>query len=156
MVLFVCLVICLYPVWRIRQTSVVHMVMVGTRRHIFRNVMIGVQMAISLLFVGGAIVAVLVVNETWNNTISYLTDEEEEHILMLEVNTGSMDRNMDAILSDIKELPEVEAYTYSAIKIGQGYGAVQYINEERSWNVRTMLGSPDYFVSLTYQCKEKR
>lgn len=145
MVLFVCLVICLYPVWRIRQTSVAHMVMVGTRRHIFRNVMIGVQMAISLLFVGGAIVAVLVVNETWNNTISYLTDEEEEHILMLEVNTGSMDRNMDAILSDIKELPEVEAYTYSAIKIGQGYGAVQYINEERSWNVRTMLGSPDYF-----------
>lgn len=145
MVLLVCLFICLYPVWRIRQTSVIRMVMVGTRRHIFRNAMIGLQMAISLLFVGGAIVTVLVVNETWSNTISYLTDEEEEHILMLEVNTGRMDRNMDAILSDIKELPEVESYTYSSIKIGEGYGGAKYVNEERSWYVRTMYGSPDYF-----------
>ena len=144
-VLLVCLVICLYPVWRIRRTSVIRMVMVGTRRHVFRNVMIGVQMAISLLFVGGSIVTLLVTGETWNDEAAYLTEEEEERILMLKVNSNRMDKNLNAILSDIQEMPEVEAHTYGSHDAGKGWFVEQYMNDDRSWYVIVQHGSPDYF-----------
>lgn len=145
-VLLVCAIICLYPVWRIRRTSVIRMVMVGTRRHVFRNVMIGVQMAISLFFVGGAIITAMAVHETFGDTSTiYLTEEEEERIIMLKVNTARMDKNWDAILGDVQQMPEIESYTYSMLEIGESFGFSQYTNEERSWYLREVLASPTYF-----------
>lgn len=145
-VMAVCFIICLYPVWRLRRTSIINMVMVGNRRHLFRNCMIGLQMAISLFFVGGAIITAMAVHETFGDTSTiYLTEEEEERIIMLKVNTARMDKNWDAILGDARQMPEIESYTYSTLEIGESFGFTQYMNEERSWYVREVFASPDYF-----------
>ena len=139
-VLAVCLLACLYPVWRIRRTSIVRMVMVGTRRHVFRNVMIGLQMAISLFFVGGTCVVAFVMKETIGSRVSYLSDKEEEHTLAMKVNSIQMNLNLDAILSDVQQMPEVESYTKNA-----RHNELKYMNDDRSWYIRTETGMPNYF-----------
>ena len=144
MVLLVCLVICLYPVWRIRRTSIINMVMVGTRRHVFRNAMIGIQMAISLLFIGATCIISLVMKETIGSQVSYLSEKEEEHTLMMKVNSIRMGLNQEAILSDIKALPEVESFTKTMFQPGS-YISKKYMNDQFSYHVRVVTGMPDYF-----------
>ena len=144
MVLAVCLLICLYPVWRIRRTSIINMVMVGTRRHVFRNAMIGIQMAISLLFIGASCIISLVMKETIGSQVSYLSEKEEEHTLMMKVNSIRMGLNQEAILSDIKALPEVESFTKTMFQPGS-YISKKYMNDQFSYHVRVVTGMPDYF-----------
>ena len=52
-VLVVCLVIILFPVYKLRKTSVVRPVLRKRNKHLFRYTMIGIQLAISIFFVGG-------------------------------------------------------------------------------------------------------
>ena len=143
-VLVVCMLICIYPVWRIRRTSVIHMVMIGTRRHVFRNVMIGVQMAISLIFVGATCIIAMVLDETWFSRVTYLTEKEEEHTLEMKLNSVRLGTNLDAIMSDVKALPEVEATTQTLFEAGDG-SIQQYYNEQQSYHVRIQSGNPNYF-----------
>ena len=144
MVLAVCLLICLYPVWRIRRTSIINMVIVGTRRHVFRNAMIGIQMAISLLFIGASCIISLVMKETIGSQVSYLSEKEEEHTLMMKVNSIRMGLNQEAILSDIKALPEVESFTKTMFQPGS-YISKKYMNDQFSYYVGVVTGMPDYF-----------
>lgn len=143
-VLVVCMLICLYPVWRIRRTSVIHMVMIGTRRHVFRNAMIGVQMAISLIFVGATCIIAMVLDETILGRVTYLTEKEEEHTLEMKLNSVRLCTNLDAIMSDVKALPEVEATTQTLFRAGDG-SVLQYFNEQQSYHVRIQSGNPNYF-----------
>ena len=106
-VLAVCMLIILWPVWKLRRTSIIRMVMVGSRRHVFRNVMIGVQMAISLFFLGATCVLGLILDERNRNGVDYLTEEEEERTVVMKVNSGRLSKNLTAVLTDIKALPEV-------------------------------------------------
>ena len=143
-VLLICMLICLYPVWRIRRTSIIQMVMVGTRRHVFRNVMIGIQLAISLFFVGSMCIIALVIDETTLHPISYLSEKEKEHTLEMKINSVRLGTNLDAILSDVKALPEVEASIQTMF--GIGFGSIeQYFNNQQSYHVRVQVGNPDYF-----------
>lgn len=143
-VLVICLLVCLYPVWRIRHASIINMVMVGTRRHVFRNVMIGVQMATSLFFVGSTAIIALVIDETTLHPVSYISEKEKEHILELEINSMRLGTYLDAILSDVKALPEVEACIQTMF--GIGFGSIeQYFNNQQSYHVRIQVGNPDYF-----------
>ena len=143
-VLAVCMLICLYPVWRIRRTSVIHMVMIGTRRHVFRNVMIGVQMAISLIFVGATCIIAMVLDETILGRVTYLTEKEEEHTLEMKLNSVRLGTSLDAILSDVKALPEVEATTQTQFSAENG-SVQQYFNAQQSYHVRIQSGNPNYF-----------
>lgn len=106
-VLAVCMLIILWPVWKLRKTSITRMVMVGTRRHVFRNVMIGVQMVISLFFLGATCVLGLILDERKRNGVDYLTEEEEERTVVMKVNSVRLSKNLTAVLADIKALPEV-------------------------------------------------
>lgn len=106
-VLAVCMLIILWPVWKLRRTSIIRMVMVGTRRHVFRNVMIGVQMAISLFFLGATCVVGLMLDERSRSGEDYLTKDEEERMVVMDVNSGRLSKNLTAVLTDIMALPEV-------------------------------------------------
>ena len=143
-VVLICMFVCLYPAWRIRRTSIIHMVMVGTRRHVFRNVMIGLQMAISLFFVGSTTIIALVIDETTLHPVSYISEKEKEHTLELQINSVRLGTNLDAILSEVKTLPEVEASIQTMF--GIGFGSIeQYFNNQQSYHVRIQVGNPDYF-----------
>ena len=109
-VLAVCMLIILWPVWRLRRTSIIHMVMIGTRRHVFRNVMIGIQMAISLFFLGATCVVWMMLNE-YRGGVSYLSDDEVEHTIQMNVSNARLAKHIDEVLADIRSLPEVEKQT---------------------------------------------
>lgn len=140
--LAVCMFITLWPVWKLRQTSIIRMVMVGTRRHVFRNVMIGFQMAISLFFLGTTCVIGLFINDE-RKGINYLSEDEIEHIIVMDVSTVRLARNITAVLADIEALPEVtkKTTTMSGVEMkgihdypGPGGGVM-----------RTLSGSATYF-----------
>ena len=144
-VLVVCMLITLYPVWRMRRATIIHMVMVGTRRHVFRNVMIGVQMAISLFFIGGTCVTGMALNEVMKGGANYLTEEEEERIILMNINTGTFHKNREAVISEIRTLPEVEAHTVMTHEADGTMWIWPYQNGNTSYEVSIMMGHPDYF-----------
>lgn len=144
-VLVVCMLITLYPVWRMRRATIIHMVMVGTRRHVFRNVMIGVQMAISLFFIGGTCVMGMALNEVIKGGANYLTEEEEGRIILMNINTGTLHKNRDAVISEIRTLPEVEAHTVMTHEADGSMWLWPYQKGNTSYEVSIMMGHPDYF-----------
>ena len=109
-VLAVCMLIILWPVWKLRRTSIIRMVMVGSRRHVFRNVMIGVQMAISLFFLGATCVIGMMLNEE-RKGVSHLSEDEVERTIVMDVNSVRLAKNIDAVLADIEGLPDVAKQT---------------------------------------------
>ena len=46
------------PIHRLRQLSIIHYIVQKRERHVFRNIMISVQLAISIFFVGGVFLAI--------------------------------------------------------------------------------------------------
>ena len=141
-VLAVCMFIILWPVWKLRQTSIIRMVRVGTRRHVFRNVMIGFQMAISLFFLGTTCVIGLITNETRKGT-NYLSEEEIEHTIVMDVNSVRLARNITAVLVDIEALPEVTKQT--AMMTGVEMKSFLDYPGSGGGLVRVMRGSATYF-----------
>ena len=144
-VLVVCMFITLYPVWRMRRATIIHMVMVGTRRHVFRNVMIGVQMAISLFFIGGTCVTGMALNEVIKGGANYLTEEEEGRIILMNINTGTLHKNREAVISEIRTLPEVEAHTVMTHEADGTTWLWPYQHGNASYEISIMVGQPDYF-----------
>ncbi|MBR5613033.1 MAG: ABC transporter permease [Bacteroidaceae bacterium] len=140
--LAVCMLIILWPVWKLRQTSIIRMVMVGTRRHVFRNVMIGFQMAISLFFLGATCVIGLFINEE-REGIDYLSEDEIEHTIVMDVSSVRLSKNITAVLADIEALPEVTKQT-TMMHAVERINMLDYPGSDGGF-VRALRGSATYF-----------
>lgn len=107
LLLAICLVVAFFPVYRLRHTSVIHFVTNRSQRHVFRNTMIGIQLAVSLFFLGGSFVMYLYIQERSEKIYNPLTSEEQERVMMLEINNSYLQKNKEAIVSELKRLPEI-------------------------------------------------
>ena len=105
--LVVCIVVALFPVYRLRRTSIIHFVTNRSRRHIFRNTMIGVQLAVSLFFLGGSLVTYQYIQDRKDKIYNPLTVEEQERVVLLEINNSYLRKNKEAIVSELKRLPNI-------------------------------------------------
>ena len=105
--LVVCIVVALFPVYRLRRTSIIHFVTNRGRRHIFRNTMIGVQLAVSLFFLGGSLVTYQYIEDRKDKIYNPLTVEEQERVMLLEINNNYLKNNKEAIISEINRLPGI-------------------------------------------------
>ncbi len=105
--LVICLIVALFPVYRLRRTSIIHFVTNRSRRHVFRNTMIGVQLAVSLFFLGGSFVTYLYIQDRHEKIYNPLTVEEQERVVLLEINNSYLQKNKEAIVSELKRLPEI-------------------------------------------------
>ena len=105
--LVICLVVALFPVYRLRRTSIIHFVTNRSRRHVFRNTMIGVQLAVSLFFLGGSFVTYLYIQDRHEKIYNPLTVEEQERVVLLEINNSYLRKNKEAIVSELKRLPNI-------------------------------------------------
>ena len=141
--LLICMLAILYPIYRLRRLSVLHSVVQRQKRHVFRNFMIALQLAISILFTGGVFGITLLFNEMFEGMYRPLSTEEENRVISISVNTICMQKNMDAILSDIQSLSEItdrtsafntfdaDVYTYMTyMKDGKPRGNVMMIQAE--------------------------
>ena len=115
--LVVCIVVALFPVYRLRRTSIIHFVTNRSRRHIFRNTMIGVQLAVSLFFLGGSLVTYRYIQDRKDKIYNPLTVEEQERVVLLEINNSYLRKNKEAIVSELKRLPNIsESLTVERVR----------------------------------------
>lgn len=145
--LLVCLLTTIYPIYKLRQTSIIRQVIQGKSHHLFRNVMIGIQLAISIFFVGSVWVMTLFFSETLGKLYSPLSAEEEKQVISLAVNSSRMRQNLDAILSDVNSLPAIIDQTFMSYRMDIGtFTYMVYEKNDRSTGQVTMMqGDPDYF-----------
>lgn len=145
--LVVCISVILYPVYKLRKLNIVNSYVDIKKRHVFRNVMISVQLAISIFFVGGVFGTVFLFHEIFKESYSSLSSEEEKRVISMSVNSIRMRENMDAILSDIAQLPEIEDRTSISFSIDLWtliYMSYSYDGKQKG-NVNIMQGNPNYF-----------
>lgn len=133
--LVICLVVALFPVYRLRHTSIIRFVTNRSQRHVFRNTMIGVQLAVSLFFLGGSFVTYLYIQDRHEKIYNPLTVEEQERVLQLEINNSYLQKNKEAIVSELKRLPEI-----SESLVMEG------VREER---VQDSIGV-NYYIKMVY------
>ena len=145
--LLVCMSVILYPIHRLRQLSIIHYIVQKRERHVFRNIMISVQLAISIFFVGGVFGITLIFNDMFDKMYSPLSSEEEKQIVSLSVNSIRMRQNMDAILSDIDRLPDItDRISLSRSFDIQAFTYMNYIKNGRpQGQVLMATGDPHYF-----------
>ena len=106
------LVIC-YPIGRLRQVSLYTTLQSSRKKHRFRNVMIGLQLAVSTFFIGGVAVVGMIWDEMFlEKRYQPLSSEEEERIAMLTLDTHRVRENIAPILAGMRKMPEVEDVTY--------------------------------------------
>ena len=134
------------PVLRLRRCSLQASLLSARRRHTFRNLMMGVQLAISMFFVGG----VLLINDVWNGTLFNvympLSAAEQGRTAVLPVNSRYLGRNMPPLLSKIRQMAGVEDLTRLASYSTSDFSFMDYECKDGS---RRLLfgqsGAPDYF-----------
>lgn len=90
--LLICMLAILYPIYRLRRLSVLHSVVQRQKRHVFRNFMIALQLAISILFTGGVFGITLLFNEMFEGMYRPLSTEEENRVISISVNTICMQK----------------------------------------------------------------
>ena len=97
-----------FPVMRLRRGTLHGFLQSARHKHRLRNWMIGLQLFISMFFVGG----ILLINMLWNETVfsGYmpLTPAEQDRVVVLSLNTHTMLKNRGPILDEVRRLPEVE------------------------------------------------
>ena len=133
--LAICLIVALFPVYKLRRTSIIHFVTNRSRRHIFRNTMIGVQLAVSLFFLGSSLVTYQYIQERNEKIYNPLTMEEQERVMLLEINNSYLQKNKEAIVSKLKRLPEISESL-----------RVESVREER---LQDSIGV-NYYIKMAY------
>ncbi|MBQ8442740.1 MAG: ABC transporter permease, partial [Bacteroides sp.] len=113
-VLVLCMVIILFPVYKLRKSSVIRPIVRRGSKHVFRYTMIGVQLAISLFFVGGVWAINLLFNGLIGEEYRPLSYKEEEQILTIPITSQRMQTNWETILQEVETIPGYEEHTYFA------------------------------------------
>ena len=109
--LAVALLAACFPVARLKRGTLQGFLQNGRRKHTLRNWMMGLQLFISMFFVGG----ILLINSIWNETFfsGYvpLTPAEQQRVAVLPLNTHYLRRHIGPILDEVRRMPEVEEMT---------------------------------------------
>lgn len=147
LLLLVSLSISIYPIYQLRKLTIINYIIQRQKRHVFRNIMIGIQLSISIFFVGGVYGMTLSFDEILGKMYNPLSPDEEKQIISLSVNSIRMQQNMDAILSDINSMPSIVDQTSISQVFDMGsFTYMSYDKDGRSVGMVTMIqGSPHYF-----------
>ena len=110
-VLFICLFIVAYPVWRVRRVNLVNRIRTNGRRHGFRCAMICIQLVVSMGFLGAVIIIRLSYDELGSRLYYPSEKVEENRIIAIDMTTAVIRNNWDAIHAEINRMPEIEGQT---------------------------------------------
>ena len=147
-ILVVGLLAACFPMVRLKRSTLYAFLQSTRRKHTFRNWMIAVQLFISMFFLGGLIV----INMLWDEIIfdGYLplSRAEQSRVVVLPVNSRYMERNIGAVLDEVRRMPEVERVTYTNISSSiADFSLIDYPRRDGGKSFAVMQnGSPDYFA----------
>ena len=135
-VLVFCMLVIFFPIYKLRKSSIIRPIIKPGGKHIFRYTMIGVQLAISIFFVGGVWTISLFFDGFMGDSYSPLSSKEEKQVLSIPINTQRLRTHWDLILQEIQSLPEYEDYTYLSSKNGFQAMSYTYLTYHKSENER--------------------
>lgn len=136
-----------FPVMRLRRGTLHGFLQSARRKHRLRNWMIGLQLFISMFFVGG----ILLINRVWDATFlsgyKPLTPAEQEQVVVLPLNTHYILKNREPIMDEVRRLPEVEeVLTFGLPPRLSGNLYTSYLDKDSiQKSVFMHSGHPDYF-----------
>lgn len=133
-VLAFCMLVILFPIYKLRKSSVIRPIIKPGGKHVFRYIMIGVQLAISIFFVGGVWTISLFFDGFMGDSYSPLSNKEEKQVLSVPINSQRLRTHWDVILQEIQSLPEYEEYTYLSSENSfqaMSYTAMTYHKNEK-------------------------
>ena len=136
-VLVFCILVILFPIYKLRKSSVIRPIIKPGGKHVFRYVMIGVQLVISIFFVGGIWTISLFFDGYMGDSYNPLSGKEEKQILSIPINSQRLRTHWDVILQEIQSLPEYEEYTYLSSENGfqsLNYDYMTYHKNEKEKN----------------------
>ena len=112
--LLLCVPLLLIPVWRVRRVSLIHQIQFNRGKHVFRSLMIGVQLAVCIFFLGAVMVVHLSYTELFGKTYAPLATAEEERSLSLSLDTERIRQHWDEIRSDETLDGNLSSYLYTS------------------------------------------
>lgn len=138
--LVLCLVIVQIPVWRMRRSALGGYVVRNRRRYAVRNVLLGIQLIISTFLVGGLVGLFLLVRFLEGNCVHSLTEDEEQHVVRVELKYRIMQQRSKEIKAALNERmrPVKVLDLYNSYMTTCGAGGGNYL----AWVYET---TPDYF-----------
>ncbi|MCF2550505.1 ABC transporter permease [Bacteroides caecigallinarum] len=151
-IMVLCMVISLFVIVKVRRSFVTQKLNTVTRRygrHRLRNLSLGMQLFISLIFISLATALYMQSANTNNSVFGTLSKADKERILSVSLDYSFMDNNTKKVLIDkFKLCPGVEDIIISDINYLQGVsGTGLYLTEERenSVDANVMRVSPSFF-----------
>lgn len=146
LLLLLCLPMAYVPVWRLRRTSISSQITGRNERHVFRSMMMWLQLSIAVFFVGSVLYIQIVLHRTFDS-YSPFSPEEEEQIIVFQPNSFYVRKNLEPMLNDFMALPEIIG-KISTVQYPQTLYSIDWQNGKRNRKVEYVTGSPDYFDFL--------
>lgn len=158
-ILLLCLPILYFPILRMRFNSISMQVKRSRNRHIFRNIMIGLQLTISLFFISGVIGLNRIYEEIQAQIYYPLSDKEESCIwsFNMSVRDDRMKGLAKSIIEEIRVLSEVEDVLPMSSSLRPATVSISKngINGQWSYEALRCKGSPRYFDYLNIPMRGK-
>lgn len=148
--LIACTLVIWFPIRRLRRVSIISQISNRHSRHIFRSVMMWLQLSISIFFVGSTLGISMAWHEVFGKAYSPLSPDREEEIITIKLNINRLYRHLNPIITDIQALPEcIETLTTMGDLQSEHLPMQTYRKDDRSEaSVYVAQGQPNYFSFL--------
>lgn len=146
LLVLLCLPIVYVPVWHLRRTGISRQVIGQGGRHVFRSVMMWLQLSIAVFFVGSVLCIQIALHRTFDS-YSPLSPEEEEQIIVFQPKSFYVRKNLEPMLNDFMALPEIIG-KISTVQYPQTLYSIDWQNGKQNRKAEYVTGSPDYFDFL--------
>ena len=137
-----------FPIARLKRGTLYGSLQSTHRKHTFRNWMIGLQLFISMFFLGGILLINMLWNETFFSGYMPLTPTEQQRIAVLPLNRHYIRKHIDPVLDEVRRMPEVEELTSFDFP-GRASWTTSMNYKCKDGNVKAVYmqsGHPDYFA----------
>ena len=103
----ICLLVVYVPVWRLRRSCIGSNVRINNSKHVFRSVMMWLQLSIAIFFVGNVLCINIAFNKTFYSVYRPVSDDEEARIIEFKPSTYRLRQNISQVVDAFRKMPEV-------------------------------------------------
>lgn len=105
--LVICLLVVYVPVWRLQRSCIGYHVRINNNKHVFRSVMMWLQLSIAIFFVGNVLCINIVFNKILYSIYIPVSDDEEARIIEFKPSTYRLRQNISHVVDAFRKMPEV-------------------------------------------------
>ncbi|WP_289075111.1 ABC transporter permease [uncultured Bacteroides sp.] len=103
----ICLLVVYVPVWRLRRSCIGYHVRINNNKHVFRSVMMWLQLSIAIFFVGNVLYINIAFNKAFYSVYRPVSDDEEARIIEFKPSTYRLRQNITHVVDAFRKMPEV-------------------------------------------------